>query len=325
MLTANLVLLISLLYLGALFALASHGDRRADRGRSLIRNPWVYTLSLGVYGTAWTFYGSVGLASRQGLDFLPVYLGPTLAALLFTFLVRKMLRITKAQGINSIADFVAARYGKSAVLAGLVTVVAVCIAIPYIALQLKAVAASVTALVGGASGSGGGTGTALPVLSLIAQFSVLFGTRHIDATERHEGMVLAIALESVVKLAAFLSVGVYVTYVMSDVFGDLLLRAAAMGAAAPPLTIAGGGAGYADWLLTTALSGLAFLFLDRQFQVAVIENVEESHLRTASWLFPAYLPAINLFVLPIALAGLLRGLGDGDPFVLLLPMSAGNQ
>src|SRR4029453_17631927 len=130
MLTAGVVLLLSLLYFGLLFAIASWGDHRADQGRSLIRSPYVYTLSLGVYCTAWTFYGSVGLASRQGLASLPVYLGPTLAALLFGFVVLKMLRITKTHGITSIADFIAARYGKSTVLAGLVTVVAIVSAIP---------------------------------------------------------------------------------------------------------------------------------------------------------------------------------------------------
>ena len=324
MLNASIVLLVSLLYLGMLFAIASFGDKRADQGRSVIRSPYVYTLSLGVYCTAWTFYGSVGLASRQGLDFLPVYLGPTLAALLFGFLVQKMLRITKAQGITSIADFIAARYGKSAVLAGLVTVVAVASAIPYIALQLKAVAASVTTLIGGTGDAGGGTETALLVLLLIALFSVLFGTRHIDATEHHEGMVLAVAFESMVKLAAFLIVGVYVTYVMFDGFGDVLGQAANL-ADGPPLTVQGGSAGHADWLLITALSGLAFLFLDRQFQVAVIENLDETHLRQASWLLPGYLLAINLFVLPIALAGVLRGVGDGDLYVLLLPMASGHE
>ena len=149
MLAPGLVLLASLLYLGLLFAIASLGDHRADQGRSLIGSPYIYTLSLGVYCTAWTYYGSVGLASRQGLAFLPIYLGPTLAALLFGFLVRKMLRITKAYGITSIADFIAARYGKSTVLAGLVTVVAVLAAIPYIALQLKAVAASIDPLIAG--------------------------------------------------------------------------------------------------------------------------------------------------------------------------------
>ena len=322
MLSAGVILLLSLLYLGGLFAIATYGDRRADRGRSLIRSPYIYTLSLGVYCTAWTFYGSVGLAAQHGLAFLPIFLGPTLASCLLGFLVLKMLRITKAYGITSIADFAAARYGKSGLLAGLVTIVAILGAIPYIALQLKAIAASVTVMVG-ADAQAGGADTALLVLLLLALFSILFGTRHIDATERHEGMVLAVALESLVKLAAFLIVGIYVVYVMFDGFGDLLRRAATLGAAAPPLTVAG--SGYTDWLLITALSGLAFLFLDRQFQVAVIENVEESHLRTASWLLPAYLLAINLFVLPIAMAGLARGLGDGDLYVVLLPLLAGNE
>ena len=236
MLTAGSVLLVSVLYLGLLFAIASWGDARAGRGRSVIRSPWIYTLSLGVYCTAWTFYGSVGLASRQGLDFLPVYLGPTFAALLFGFVLLKMLRVTKAQGITSIADFVAARFGKSALLAGLVTIVAVVSAIPYIALQLKAVAASVTVLTGGGAVAAGGNSAALLVLLLIALFSVLFGTRHIDATEHHEGMVLAVAFESVVKLAAFVVVGAYVTWFMFAGFGDIFGQAASR-PDGPPLTV----------------------------------------------------------------------------------------
>jgi Na+/proline symporter/nitrogen-specific signal transduction histidine kinase len=327
MLTAGVVLLLSLLYFGLLFAIASWGDRRADQGRSLIKSPYVYTLSLGVYCTAWTFYGSVGLASRQGLDFLPVYLGPTLAALLFGFVVLKMLRITKAHGITSIADFIAARYGKSSLLAGLVTVVAILSAIPYIALQLKAVAFSVTTLIGSGGVpvvATGGADTALFVTLLLALFSILFGTRHIDATEHHEGMVLAVAFESVVKLVTFLIVGAYVTWIMFDGFADILARAADL-PDGPPLTVAGGSSGYADWFLVTGLSGLAFLFLDRQFQVAVIENVDEAHLRTASWLLPTYLLAINLFVLPIALAGVIQRLGEGDLFVLLLPIASGQE
>ncbi|MFO1073802.1 MAG: sensor histidine kinase [Geminicoccaceae bacterium] len=323
MLSAGVILLLSLLYLGGLFAIATYGDRRADRGRSLIRSPYIYTLSLGVYCTAWTFYGSVGLAAQHGLAFLPIFLGPTLASCLLGFLVLKMLRITKAYGITSIADFAAARYGKSGLLAGLVTIVAILGAIPYIALQLKAIAASVTVMVG-ADAQAGGADTALLVLLLLALFSILFGTRHIDATERHEGMVLAIAFESVVKLVTFLTVGAYVTYVLYDGFGDLLARAAHL-ADGPPLTIAAGAGGYADWLLMTGLSGIAFLFLDRQFQVAVIENVDEQHLRTAAWLLPAYLLAINLFVLPIAIAGAVGAVGENDLYVLLVPMAAGRD
>jgi Na+/proline symporter len=231
MLSAPVILLVSLLYLGVLFAIASWGDRRADQGRSVIGSPHVYTLSLAVYCTAWTFYGSVGLAARQGLTFLPIYLGPTLATLLFGFILRKMLRVTKAYGITSIADFVASRYGKSAPLGGIVTIVAILGAIPYIALQLKALAASVDTVLGAGDAAAvaagtGGADTALFVALLLALFSMLFGTRHIDATEHHQGMVLAVAFESVVKLAAFLLAGAYVTYGMFDGFGDIFAQAA---------------------------------------------------------------------------------------------------
>jgi Na+/proline symporter/nitrogen-specific signal transduction histidine kinase len=329
MLTAGSLLLVSVVYLAALFAVATWADRRAERGRSLLRNPYTYTLSLALYCSAWTFYGSVGLASREGLAFLPVYLGPTLAALLFPSVLRKILRVAKAQGITSIADFVAARYGKSVVMGGLVTLVAVLAAVPYIALQLKAVAASVAAILpdGGATlPDQGGADVALLVALVLAVFAIFFGARHIDATERHEGMVVAVALESVIKLAAFLAVGAFVTWGLFGGFGDLLARYAAAGRA-PALTVGGaaGGLGYADWLLLTLLSGLAFLVLPRQFQVAVIENVDEDHVRAASWLLPLYLLAINVFVLPLAMAGTLLGAGDGDLYVLRVPLAAGHE
>lgn len=137
---------ISLAYLGLLFALASFGDRRAEQGRSVIANPYIYTLSLAVYCTAWTYFGSVGVAASQGVAFLPVYLGPTLLALLFLGPVRKILLIAKAYGITSIADFASARYGKSGTVAGLVTIVALLGSIPYISLQLKAVATGIELL-----------------------------------------------------------------------------------------------------------------------------------------------------------------------------------
>lgn len=327
MLTAGSILVLSVLYLALLFLVASWADRRAAAGRSLIQSPYVYTLSLALYCSAWTFYGSVGLASRQGLAFLPVYLGPTLIALLYPYLMRKILRIAKAQGITSIADFIAARYGKSSLLGGLVAVVAFVVVIPYIALQLKAVAASVAVLLPDAAATvstSGGADTALFVALLLAFFAILFGTRQIDATEQHEGMVVAVALESVVKLVAFLLVGAVVTWGIFDGFGDLLARYAAAGGSAA-LSLAGSGLGGADWALLTLLSGLAFLVLPRQFQVAVIENVREDHVLTASWLFPLYLLAINIFVLPLAMAGTLISAGNGDLFVLSVPLAAGHQ
>ncbi len=325
------ILLVSSLYLGTLFAIAHWGDRRADQGRSIINSPYIYTLSIAVYCTAWTFYGSVGRASDGGFAFLPIYLGPTLMACLWWFVLRKMLRITKAYGITSIADFVASRYGKSALLGGLVTIIAVIGILPYISLQLKAVSTSVAVilqypelpLVGEGETAPFWGDLALYVALLLAAFSILFGTRHIDATEHHQGMVAAIAFESVVKLIAFLLLGVFVTYVMFDGFGDIFGRAIEAGHGGL-LTFTGAGLTFADWFALTCLSGLAILFLPRQFQVAVIENVNENHLSKAIWLFPLYLLLINVFVLPVALAGLLRfpdGAIDTDFFVLILPMA----
>ena len=317
-------------YLCLLFAVAYWADKRADKGRSIAASPYVYALSIAVYCTAWTFYGSVGRAASSGIDFLPIYLGPTLVAILWWNLGRKMLRISKSNRITSIADFVASRYGKSHLLGGLVTVIAVVVITPYIALQLKAVSTSFNVLLrypaigmpGEAEPLSAFEDTALYVALLMAVFAMLYGTRHIDATERHEGMVAAIAFESVVKLVAFLAVGIFVTFVMFDGFTDIFARAAADPALARLFTGAGAG-GYGSWVTLILLSMAAILFLPRQFQVTVVENTDEHHLDKAAWLFPLYLVAINIFVLPIAFAGLLvfpQGTVDGDMFVLALPI-----
>jgi Na+/proline symporter/nitrogen-specific signal transduction histidine kinase len=323
MLSSWVLLLVSSAYLGVLFAVAHFGDRRAEQGRSIINSPYVYTLSIAVYCTAWTYYGSVGRASAGGVGFLPIYLGPTLMACLWWFVLRRMLRITKAYGITSIADFIASRYGKSALLGGLVTMIAVIGIMPYISLQLKAVSTSVSVILDYPTTAPFWRDLGLYVALLMAAFSILFGTRHIDATEHHQGMVAAIAFESVVKLIAFVTIGAFVTYSMYDGFGDVFTRAVDAGFG-HLLTFRGGGLTFADWFALTCLSGLAILFLPRQFQVAVIENVNEDHLTKAIWLFPLYLLVINLFVLPIALGGLLRFPGtavNGDALVLALPMA----
>ncbi len=323
---------VSIAYLGALFGIAWFSDRRADQGRSLIANPYVYSLSLGVYATSWTFYGSVGRAASSGVGFLPIYLGPTLVAALWFVVVGKIVAISKANRITSIADFIGSRYGKSALLAGLVTVIAVVGIVPYISLQLKAVSNSFTVLthypditmprhIGEVPLL---SDTAFYVALLLAAFAILFGTRQLDAAERHEGMVAAIAFESVVKLAAFLAVGLFVTFGIYGGFGDLFGRAAAHpGLAAMLAPPQGPGGGYASWAWLIVLSMFAIVFLPRQFQVAVVENVDRRHLRQASWMFPLYLLAMNLFVLPIAVGGLLHFPGgevDADMFVLALPM-----
>ena len=326
MISAAAVIAASVFYLAMIFIVASWGDRMAARGRAVLGSPWIYTLSLAVFCSGWTFYGSIGLAERGGLAFLPVYLGPTLLALVFPFVALKIVRIAKAYGLTSIADFLASRYGKSGLLGGLVTVVAIIVTVPYISIQLKAVAQSADAMLpGGASAlaAGGGADTALLVTFLLALFAILFGTRNVDATLRHEGLVLAVAVDSVVKLVVFLAAGAVVTWIIADDLGGLLRHLAASGRD-DRLMVGGTGPGYADWFLLTLVSGLAFLTLPRQFQMAVIENVDEDHLRTASWALPLYLLAINIFVLPLAAAGSLLHAGSGDLFLIQVPLVAGH-
>ena len=332
MLLGGVILLCSAAYLGVLFAIAYWGDKRADAGRSIIANPYIYALSLAVYATSWTFYGSVGRAAASGVGFLPIYLGPTLMAALFWLVLRKMVRISKANRITSIADFISARYGKSALLGGLVTVIAVVGIIPYIALQLKAVSTSYLILlqypqvVMPAKGQAVALSqdTALYVALLLGAFTLLFGTRHLDATERHEGMVAAIAFESLVKLLAFLAVGLFVTFGLYGGFADLFAKASRLANSEQLLTLGGSAGTYGSWASLIVLSMLSILFLPRQFQISVVENVNESHLKKAIWFFPAYLLAINIFVLPITFAGLMQfapGQVDADTFVLTLPMA----
>ncbi|MBI5277540.1 MAG: histidine kinase [Burkholderiales bacterium] len=329
MLTPSLVLAASFAYLLVLFGVAYWADRRAAAGRSVIGNAWVYTLSMGVYCTAWTYFGSVGRAATQGLWFLPIYLGPTLAMLLAWTVLRKMVRIARAGRITTIADFIASRYGKSRLLAALVTLIAVIGILPYVALQLKAIAGGLAVLTAQAADTHGPwwQDSTFYIALVLAGFTVAFGTRHLDSNERHEGMVAAIAFESVVKLLAFIAVGVFVCWGLFDGPREIFERAAAI-PELRPLTGLGGEARFpaGQWAALTLLAMLSVIFLPRQFQVMVVENVDERHLRRASWAFPAYLLAINLFVLPIALGGLLHfGQGQANPeaFVLSLPLAAG--
>ena len=331
MLQGWIIVLVSLAYLCFLFAIASYGDRRADQGRSLIANPYIYALSIAVYCTSWTFYGSVGRAASSGVGFLPIYLGPTLMFICGWFVLRKIIRISKVNKITSIADFIASRYGKSPLLGGLVAVIAVIGIMPYISLQLKAISTSFSVLVQYPEIVMPQDLASMPLLQdtalyaalIMAAFSILFGTRHIDASEHHEGMVAAIAFESVVKLLAFLAVGVFVTFLVYDGFGDVFSQAAAVPVLTRLFSIEAAG-GYGSWISLMILAMAAIICLPRQFQVAVVENVDERHLRKAVWLFPLYLFLINIFVLPIAFGGLLLfpdGGVDADTFVLTLPMA----
>ena len=325
-----IVVVIALAYIGFLFLVASYGDRRRELARGSRSRLLIYPLTLAIYCTSWTFFGSVGLASRTGFDFLAIYIGPMLMVGLGYPLIIRIVRLAKGQNITSIADFIAARYGKSQAVAATVALIAIVGMVPYIALQLKAVSSSVGTILAQASAA---SGTAQPLIGdialfvalLMAAFAVLFGTRHVDATEHQDGLMVAIATELVVKLVAFLAVGVFVTFVMFPGPLALFARAlqlpqtAAMLTHPPPLS---------TFCAMTALSLFAIVLLPRQFHVAVVENHSEAEIRRAAWLFPLYLVLINLFVVPIATAGLLAfpaGGMDGDMFVLGLPLKAHSE
>ncbi|GAB4417892.1 MAG: ATP-binding protein [Bacteroidia bacterium] len=326
-----IIITASLGYLGLLFGIAYLIERRGARVQRWIHNPYTYALSMAVYCTAWTYYGSVGRAVATGVGFLPIYLGPTLMAPLWFIVLRKIILICRSQRINSIADFISARYGKSATLGGLVAVIAITGIVPYIALQLKAISFSFdiltienTTLRNLMSGEGILRDTAFYATLILALFTIFFGTRHLEASERHEGLVGAIAFESLVKLVAFLAVGIFVTYGIFDGMGDVFRQATA----SPELQMLfrfnpGGLIDGWDWLWLLLLSMLAIVLLPRQFHVAVVENSHPSHLKKAIWLFPLYLFLINIFVLPVALGGrMIFGEGtDPDTYVLALPQS----
>lgn len=329
MLSTNFVLATALLYVVLLFVLAFFSDRQARRGRDrLLRSPLVYTLSISVYCTSWTFYGAVGSAARNGLEFATIYLGPTLVFIGWWFLLRKLVRIGHEHRVTSIADLISSRFGKSTTLAVMVTAIAVIGTTPYIALQLKAVTTSFqvvsnvthTALLGYPIESGDTT-VGFWVAAAMAVFTILFGTRNLDANEHNPGVVAAIAFEALVKLLALLAVGTFVVFGMAGGIGEVFSQAATAKMLEP-------GTGFGDrWIALTVLSAVAVVCLPRQFQVTVVENSNEDHLRTASWAFPLYLLATSAFILPIAITGLsLLPVGSNpDMFVLTLPMLAGEE
>jgi Na+/proline symporter/signal transduction histidine kinase/CheY-like chemotaxis protein len=325
------VLIVGLVYVGLLFAVATWGDAKSTvLAKHRHPKPLIYALSLAVYCTSWTYFGSVGAASRTGFDFIPVYLGPILMFALGAPLIARIVMLAKRQNIASIADFIAARYGKNEGLGALVAIIATIGIVPYISIQLKALSFSLQTMMT-ASGwtqaawlpASMGGDLALFVTIALAVFAMLFGTRHIDATEHQDGLMLAIAVESVVKLAAFLTVGLFVVFGLAGGPAALLEIASSNTAIANVFTQAPDGA---RWLTVTFLSACAMMLLPRQFHVAVVENAHSNDVRRAAWLFPLYLIAINIFVAPIAIMGLAQLPGiDADTYVLALPVAAEAQ
>lgn len=311
-------------YIGFLFVVASYGERLTQFQRGRL-GTFIYPLSLAIYCTSWTFFGSVGLATRTSIEFLAIYVGPILMLACCTPLLMRVIHLAKSQNITSIADFIAARYGKSQAVAATAAAIAIIGSVPYIALQLKAVASSLETILNqdqDVSSIPYIGDIALIVTITLAVFAVLFGTRQADATEHQHGLMLAVATESLVKLVAFLAAGAFVTFYM---FGptELIERAMKTPEAARAIHTA---PSIGNFIAMTLLSFLAIMLLPRQFHVSVVENSSDSEVRRARWLFPLYLIVINIFVIPIALAGLITfpfGAVDSDMYVLALPISAG--
>ncbi|MGE8101239.1 hybrid sensor histidine kinase/response regulator [Pseudomonas fluorescens] len=320
-LSSGLIAAVALAYMAVMFAIAFYGDRRSAPLPPRMR-AWVYSLSLAVYCTSWTFFGAVGQAAEQLWSFLPIYLGPMLLLVFAPWVLQKMVMISKQENITSIADFIAARYGKSQSLAVVVALICLVGVLPYIALQLKGIVLGVNLLIGAGPDAMGtrAQDTALIVSLILALFTIVFGTRNLDATEHHRGMVLAIAFEALVKLLAFLAVGAFVTYGLYDGFNDLFDQAML----APRLeeywkeTV-----NWPSMVVQTGVAMMAIICLPRQFHVTVVENIEPHDLRLAKWVFPAYLGLAALFVVPIALAGqmMLPSSVLPDSFVISLPLA----
>jgi Na+/proline symporter/signal transduction histidine kinase len=330
-----LIITISVGYIALLFLIAWLADRREKAGKSIVNNSAIYALSLAVFCTAWTYYGSVGRAATSGLGFLTTYLGPAILAPLWWLLLKKIILISKSQRITSIADFISSRYGKSAWLGVIATIIAVFGIIPYISIQLKAISTSFNLLVRQAPTQASIVesppfylDTALYIAIALALFTILFGTRNLDPNERHGGLVAAIAFESMLKLVAFLTIGIFVTFGLYDGFGDLFQQASAVPSISRLFSLEAVSLGGWEWFWLIFLSMSAIMLLPRQFHVAVVENTNPAQVARASWMFPLYLLLINIFVLPIAVAGLMlfpEGSVEPDSYVLSIPLAMGQE
>ena len=320
------VALLGVAYLLILFAIAYATDKSRESGRSLVDNPWVYSVSLAVYCTSWTFYGSVGQAAATGLGFLPIYLGPTLIFLLGPSLLKRLVSFCRAEGVTSLPDLLEVLYGKGWSLGALATTLMVVGVTPYIGLQLKAIGYTFDLITGRSADSGIIGDASFWAALALSIFAGLFGARSLVASERHEGMVAAVVFESAVKLGVFLILGAYITFSIGGGLGNIFERSVADPNLAR-LFLLGKGSGVAlpTWVTLSILSASAVILLPRQFHMLVVENVEPRHLRTASWAFPAFLLLINVLVLPVALVGRLYG-GNLNPdfYMISLPLTEGN-
>ena len=309
------IYIILIMYMGLMYLIATWGDKQDFSQNKSIRAA-IYSLSIAVYCTSWTFFGAVGTAAKTGWNFLPIYLGPILLFTLGWPLVKKIVKISKEKNVTSIADFVASLYGKSRKIAVLVTGITVIAAIPYISLQLETISSSLEVI---AINDGKSEPTQLRtffIAIMLAFFSIIFGTKKLDVTEHHRGLMIAIAFESLLKLIAFIAVGLFVIFYLysgpSDFFK--VVQSIPNIANGPSLTL--------NFLSQVLLAFLVFMCLPRQFHVTVVENENRSDLKWSRWVFVSYLVLFSIFVIPIATAGneWLGNSASADLYVLKLPM-----
>ncbi|MBE14731.1 MAG: ATP-binding protein [Dokdonia sp.] len=322
---ANYVIILVIVgYLVCLFGLGIWADKRSDS--RWVHNPWVYGLSLAVYCSAWTYYGSVGIAATDGVSFLTTYLGPVIAFPLWIIIVKRVVLVSKQYQVSSIADFISLRYGNNRSIGALVTIICVVAVFPYIALQLKAVSETFDILSTSPKSTFLFTDSTFYIAILLAVFAALFGTQTTDASRRRSGLVFTVAIESVLKLVFFLVIGIYATFYLFDGTSDIFNRMTALEGFETLATFENMEASI-NWYFMIALSFFAIFLLPRQFHTSVVENTASSHLKKASWLFPLYLLLFNVFVIFIAWAGKLLLSQDLNPdyYTLYLPLHEGHQ
>ena len=320
MLSSAILLLILLVYLLFLFGVAHWAEKK--RNSKWVNNPYIYSLSLAVYCSAWTYYGSIGVAAESGLSYLTIYIGPVIIIPAWIILLKKVIRISRVNNISSIADFISLRYGNSRFLGAFVTILIVLGILPYISLQLKAIAETFHLITNTQTNANFLLDTTTYVAIALAIFASFYGTRYVDASEKRKGIVTAIALESVIKLFFFLLVGIYVTFFVFDGFDAIYEQASKLPDFEKKNTI-GGLEEAINWFFLCMLSIFAIFLLPRQFHVSVVENNRENHLQTAVWLFPLYLLLFNFFVYPIAWGGNIlfeNQTVNPDTYSLLIPM-----
>jgi len=306
------------------FLLAFWAEKKAKS--KWINNPIVYSLSLAVFCSAWTYYGSVGVAASSGVSFLTTYLGPVIAAPLWIVLYRKIIRICRQQNISSIADFISLRYGNNRFLGALVTLICILGVVPYISLQLKAVSATFGLMTVGEVFVRHFifTDYTFYIAVFLGLFAAFYSTRNTDATKKHRGLMAMVAVESILKLVFFLIIGVYVIFFMFDGTNDIYQQVTAKIDIHSLLQLNSLEEGF-DWSLMIFLSFTAIFLLPRQFQVGVLENTREKHLKYAIWIFPLYLLLFNVFVIFIAWAGIIKfgQIENAEYYSLLLPLHDG--